>query len=468
MCMVAAVFPHAPNLTSGFPFFPEPNQLHPARTNMAKKGKQNGAERQHAPAVTDPRFARLQTDPRFLKPRRDDTKVVVDSRFKDIFASDGGKNKSRKGAATQGKGKARVDKYGRKLAPDASASELKRFYRLEDEADEKDGDLDARVASASSASGSDSGSGVDSDEDEGATKAGEKGFIDYARGEGDLESSGDEGLDSDEEEDSEEEDEGETDSDEEDGDVVLGPSHVVRREKQRRAAKEDDEDEFGEIDLDEDVDESAYAELDAQAAAAIRQGEAEDAGESSDEDLDVEAMQAAAVARGKAKGKEKASNKPRKQTMPRGDDTPRLAVVNMDWDHVRAKDLYKVFTSLVSPTAARLPGPAASVADSTGASSSRRPARQGGAAAQVRGSLLHVRVYPSDFGKERMEREDREGPPRDIFKKGSRRMRNGNSALVSEDEESEEEINEKTIVQVDEGGEFDEEALRKYQLERLR
>ncbi|KAI0639490.1 hypothetical protein C8Q77DRAFT_1069503 [Trametes polyzona] len=121
--------------------------------------------------------------------------------------------------------------------------------------------------------------------------------------------------------------------------------------------------------------------------------------------------------------------------------TRRLAVVNLDWDHVRAIHLYKIFSSLVSPTGAAL---ASGSGDKT-AKSSSTPV--------VRGKVLSVRVYPSEFGKERMAREEKEGPPPEVFKKR---------------ELNPEEINERTVYETGDGEDYDEEALRKYQLERLR
>ena len=53
-----------------------------------------------------------------------------------------------------------------------------------------------------------------------------------------------------------------------------------------------------------------------------------------------------------------------------------------------------------------------------------------------------------------MAREEVEGPPAEIFGK--------------KDEVDEEEINERTVYEVGEEGKYDEDALRKYQLERLR
>lgn len=417
---------------------------------MAKGGKSSGGLAaatpqtfSDAPMTTDPRFAKVHTDPRFLKPKRDDTKVVVDERFKGLFQDD----KSTK--------KKKSDKYGRKVGKGQSdAEQMKRFYRLEDE------DLDPSKDD-------------DEDQDESEEDA-DAAPLDYARGEGDLDSSSDEESsdESDDEDDSSEEDSEDDESDGDDDGVMIGPSNVLDRERRKEAARtarfeEDDEDDdgfgsdIGEIDLDEDVDEAVYAQLDAQAERAIAEGGIED------DESDSEAE--ASSSRKKGKGKEKARKtkaKSSKNKIPRGDDTCRLAAVNLDWDHVRAKDIYKVFSSIVSPLASVSAADAlqahrrAAAAEGASASSSR--ARAAPAISQVRGKLLHVRVYPSDFGKERMAKEDLEGPPPEIFKGSNRR--NGDDDSSSEDEE----ITAKTIVQVDEGGEFDEEALRKYQLDRLR
>lgn len=35
--------------------------------------------------MSDPRFARLHTDPRFVRPKASKTKFVVDDRFKQLF-----------------------------------------------------------------------------------------------------------------------------------------------------------------------------------------------------------------------------------------------------------------------------------------------------------------------------------------------------------------------------------------------
>ncbi|KAJ8097578.1 hypothetical protein POJ06DRAFT_34833 [Lipomyces tetrasporus] len=116
------------------------------------------------------------------------------------------------------------------------------------------------------------------------------------------------------------------------------------------------------------------------------------------------------------------------EVIPRGDETSTLAVVNLDWDNVRAEDLMVAFSSFVS----------------------------------AGGKVLSVTIYPSEFGKERMAREEREGPPPEIF------QTTGSSNDHDEDEGEEDEVNEKTIVKEDSGEDFDSSKLRKYQLQRLR
>lgn len=56
-----------------------------------------------SPKTTDSRFARLQTDPRFRRPKQKNVKVEIDDRFKDVLQSEefGGKGKG-KGKAGEG------------------------------------------------------------------------------------------------------------------------------------------------------------------------------------------------------------------------------------------------------------------------------------------------------------------------------------------------------------------------------
>lgn len=166
------------------------------------------------------------------------------------------------------------------------------------------------------------------------------------------------------------------------------------------------DDEEAEIDLDEDT----FADLEAQAAAYNK--------DSPDDDVEK-----AKVTR-----------------------TRRLAVVNLDWDHVRAGHLYKICSSLVSSSAPLLHA-------SENQSNQKRRENKSGQVNVVRGKVQNVRVYPSQFGQERMAKEEKEGPPLEIFKKKSN---------------DDEDVDEKNIYDVGGENDYNEDALRKYQLERMR
>ena len=122
-------------------------------------------------------------------------------------------------------------------------------------------------------------------------------------------------------------------------------------------------------------------------------------------------------------GRDLIDPEPDRENIPQGEVTSRFAIVNLDWDNIRAEDLFVAMNSF-KPTL---------------------------------GSVTSVKVFPSQFGKERLSREDTEGPPKSIFAGG-------------EDDESDDEkpINAKSIVKESLGEEFDMDKLRKYQLDRLR
>ncbi|KAN0096009.1 hypothetical protein V8E51_014814 [Hyaloscypha variabilis] len=118
-----------------------------------------------------------------------------------------------------------------------------------------------------------------------------------------------------------------------------------------------------------------------------------------------------------------------------GDVSSRFAVVNLDWDNIKSTDLMAVFSSFVRPG----------------------------------GKIHKISIYPSEFGKERMEREELEGPPKEIFaRKQEEESPEPDSEDDSEDEEELDEKIKKDLQQEDEGQDFDGAALRQYQLERLR
>ncbi|KAJ3494664.1 hypothetical protein NLJ89_g10760 [Agrocybe chaxingu] len=304
--------------------------------------------------MSDARFARLKTDPRFRRPKTKQTKVVIDERFKSVFKQDKKQNAGRK-----------VDKYGRAISDTHEQEDLKRYYRLQDDVEDDDAATPRKP--------------------------------DLARGEGLVESS-----------DEDEDDviaKDNDDSEDEKGFVTLGadPSRPI-------AVRDED--------LEINLDEDNFTDLDAQAASYSKAHQGDDGDDNEGQEDGVR--------------------------------TSRLAIVNLDWDHVRAHHLYRICSSLVSLSAPATP----SVQEISG---KRRSAKGSvsGPLNVARGKVLSVKVYPSDFGKERLAREEKEGPPPEVFKK-------------KRDLEVDE-VDEKNIFEVgDDGQEYDEDALRKYQLERLR
>lgn len=118
--------------------------------------------------------------------------------------------------------------------------------------------------------------------------------------------------------------------------------------------------------------------------------------------------------------------------VPMGDVTARLAAVNMDWDNIRAVDIMAVAGSFVPPS----------------------------------GRILSVVIYPSEFGMERLQREELEGPPREIFSHTNTKDITTMAELESESDE--ESPAKDDAVKEGTGEEFDSKALRTYQLDRLR
>ncbi|KAI9045041.1 pre-rRNA-processing protein ESF1 [Aspergillus affinis] len=281
-----------------------------------KKSKKGGAGKDQADSVIkDPRFANIQTDPRYRLPSKRQTHVKLDKRFAHMLRD---KDFSRNAA---------VDRYGRKLARDDTKKQLERFYQLDEQ---------------------------DNEDDEEAEVSGE------------------------------------------DDDVVL--RELQKAESYDPARDGGFSSSSSEEETSDEEDDEDEAELGA------------------GEELDFPDKEQAGI--------------------PTGDVTKRIAVVNLDWDNIRAEDLMAVFSSF-APTGGR---------------------------------VLNVAVYPSEFGKERMEREEAEGPPREIFASG----KDGESDEDSEEEfdefgsdEDDEEI-KKSMLKEDKGEEFNSTQLRKYQLERLR
>jgi NUC153 domain len=153
----------------------------------------------------------------------------------------------------------------------------------------------------------------------------------------------------------------------------------------------------------------------------------EDEGEEEDEDGGVEIEQAEEV--------EFPDMQAEQAGVEMGDISSRFAVVNLDWDNIKSTDLMAVFSSFVRPG----------------------------------GKIHKISIYPSEFGKERMEREELEGPPKEIF--AQQQDEEASEPDTEDDSEDDGELDEKIkndLQKEDEGQDFDGAALRQYQLERLR
>ncbi|KIO24873.1 hypothetical protein M407DRAFT_211781 [Tulasnella calospora MUT 4182] len=338
--------------------------------------------------MSDPRFARIKTDPRFKRPRKDQHKVVVDERFKSIFENGKGKGKNKAGP--------RIDKYGRRVSATKERDDIRKFYRLEENDDQSEAGP--------------------SDPEKALSKR-----PDYARGEVLMQSS--------------DEEEEEADSAEE-GPVELGPASYQLRRKAK--AKKHDEDVPSDFEIN--LDETEFADLDAEAAAYSSSTSRLGFGE-------------------------------QKRTTQKGQETRRIAVVNLDWDHVKAAHLFKVFNSCAAMME--------DVADEEVATGKTKRRKKKFALPAGRSNrILRVTVYPSEFGKERMVKEDVEGPPAEIYadpqkgKDGKNILADRRLALRDDDEDlanvNIEDINEKSIYHQEDADHYDQDALRQYQLERLR
>lgn len=104
--------------------------------------------------------------------------------------------------------------------------------------------------------------------------------------------------------------------------------------------------------------------------------------------------------------------------VPQGDESRRFAVVNLDWDNVTSTDLMATFSSFV-------------------------PANK---------RIVSVRIYPSEYGKQKMLSEETNGPAQELFSK------------ITEERPVK---NKNPNVQYDDDLDYSSSRLRKYQLQRL-
>ena len=209
------------------------------------------------------------------------------------------------------------------------------------------------------------------------------------------------------------------DEDEEDEEVeeVKVKKGAKPKRRQLEIASASEEEESDEADGDDDV--QAGLQRVSSTRDLAREGFSSSEEDSSDdEDVDDEDLEAELPEESEA------------NAVPMGDISRRVAIVNLDWDNIRATDLMAVAQSFVPSD----------------------------------GTIEQVSVYPSEFGKERMEKEELEGPPKEIFAKSNKDV----DEDEEEDSEEEEERIRKELQKDDTGEEFDSAKLRRYQLDRLK
>uniref|UniRef100_A0A3Q3IXL4 Uncharacterized protein n=1 Tax=Monopterus albus TaxID=43700 RepID=A0A3Q3IXL4_MONAL len=265
----------------------------------------------------DERFLRVQKDPRFWEMPERERKIKIDKRFQSMFHD------------KRFKVKYTVDKRGRPINC-TSTEDLKRFYKLSDSEEEAD-EEDARTKKKKKAK-------------ENLVKS----ERDVRKGKEVQSSSGDakgeRGVRVMEDESTEEEDD--EDAAEEESDVASGS------------------DEESSADLEEDSD----SEPD------LARGKGNIETSSDEDDDDEEEEDVGAVLRREEEEIEHDWGELCKDA-PRSDEvSARLAVCNVDWDRLKAKDLLVLFSSFIP---------------------------KGGAV---------LTIYPSEFGKERLKMEEVQGP----------------------------------------------------------
>ncbi|CAN8002512.1 unnamed protein product [Ixodes hexagonus] len=306
--------------------------------------------------IDDDRFKHIATDPRFRGVPKSQRKVKIDDRFTGMFDD------------KRFKLKYVMDKRGRPIHRTTS-EDLKKYYAVsssDSEDDDEDGEeADDNEAGDRSDQLVDEPSETVADELAGPSKSGQKQAKAVRKVDVKLGSpSADEDDTDDGDDDSAVESEGESEGSSDDGaeEQERDPSRGV-----------------GNIETSSDEDDSG-----------------DESGEESEPDVGWGELD---------------------RDAPKGDDvTRRLALCNLDWDKLKAQDLFVLLHSFLPPG----------------------------------GAVRSVNIYPSAFGKERMAQESVSGPSGLVEAAPKKKTGAGRGDQAN-------------------GGErFDREALRKYQLDRLR
>ncbi|XP_062303974.1 ESF1 homolog isoform X1 [Osmerus eperlanus] len=311
---------------------------------------------------SDDRFLKVKKDPRFWEMPEKERKIKIDKRFQSMFHDE------------RFKLKYTVDKRGRPVNH-TSTEDLKRFYNLSDseQSDEEDGKKKKKKEQVKKKEKTkaklDSAVGKDTDKSEKPVETGKnvkpkdcdfkgaqtvRGVKVFMEGE--------------------EDDDEEPGIDEDDEDLAK----VDVGDSMSDASEDGDEDKVDEDELEagsdlegESEDESGLeSDDDSDSGPDLARGKG-NVETSSDEEDEVEAILRHEEEEIEHDWGELCKDAPRTE-----DVTKRLAVCNMDWDRMKAKDLLALFNSF-------------------------KP--KGGV-------VLSVKIYPSEFGKERIQTEQTQGP----------------------------------------------------------
>uniref|UniRef100_A0AAZ1XG12 ESF1, nucleolar pre-rRNA processing protein, homolog (S. cerevisiae) n=1 Tax=Oreochromis aureus TaxID=47969 RepID=A0AAZ1XG12_OREAU len=268
----------------------------------------------------DERFLRVQKDPRFWEMPERERKVKIDKRFQSMFHDE------------RFKVKYTVDKRGRPINH-TSAEDLKRFYKLSDSEEEEEAGEGKKAAEVKKKK--------EKKKKDGSAKT------EQPKGAASLSEGG-------------EDDDEQRSAEEEEDDLRVSDGSEEEKDQSDEASGSDEE-ELG-LDLGDDSDSGPDL--------ARGKGNIETSSDEDDED-DVDA-----VLRNEEEEIEHDWGELCKDA-PRSDEvSARLAVCNMDWDRLKARDLLALLQSFTP---------------------------KGGA-------VLSVKIYPSEFGKERLKAEETQGP----------------------------------------------------------
>ncbi|XP_076584918.1 ESF1 homolog [Chaetodon auriga] len=298
----------------------------------------------------DERFLRVQRDPRFWEMPERERKVKIDKRFQSMFHD------------KRFKEKYTVDKRGRPINQ-TSTEDLKRYYKVSDSEDEDD---EEDIKSKSVAEGKKKKKGKEK-----LVKADREVKKEKAVQSRDGKAKAERGVRVVEED---EEDDEEQQSAEED-DADLGDSVTAGSEEDEDDEEDDDDDSEEESDVvsRSDEEESGLdSEEDSDSEPDLARGKGNiETSSDEDDDEDVDAILRKEEEEIEHDWGELCKDAPRTEEV-----STRLAVCNMDWDRMKAKDLLAVLNSFTP---------------------------KGGA-------VLSVKIYPSEFGKERLKVEETQGP----------------------------------------------------------